>query len=109
MEDAALLLRTKRLTDRADVDAVRVSRIDHDPRDVPRRVETHVLPRASCVGRLVDAIAERVVRANQPGLTRAGPHGVVRGRRDGERADGGNVLVVEDRPPGDAGVGRLPD
>src|SRR5262249_7408361 len=109
VKHAPFLLRAEGLADGAHVHAVRVAWIDHDARDVSRRIQAHVLPRASRVGRLVDAVAERVIGTNQPGLTRAGPDRVVRGGRDGERADGGDVLVVEDGPPGDARVGGFPD
>ena len=69
----------------------------------PRCVQ--VLPR---VGGLVDAVAVGEIGPLQA-LAAADVDDVRVGRRDGEGADGAGRLVVEDRLPGAAVVGGLPD
>ncbi len=65
-------------------------------------------PGLAGVGRLVDAVADREVGPRQP-FAAADVDDVRIGRRDGDPADRSGRLIVEDRLPGAAGVGRLPD
>src|SRR5262249_46867483 len=106
--DAAILLRPVSVAERAREHDVGISRIDHDPPDPTRVVEARVLPGPPGVGRLVDTVADRDVAADER-LASAGPDDVGIGRRDGERADRGDRLVVEDRLPVRAVVGGLED
>ena len=64
-----------------------------------------VLPR---VGGFVDAVADGEIGPLQA-FAAADVDDVGIGRRDGERADGAGRLIVEDRLPGAAVVGGLPD
>ncbi len=107
--DAALRLRLEQLPQRADEHAIRIVRVDDDAADVAGFFEAHVLPVVAGVGRLVDAVAHRVERPDEERLAGPGPHGVGRGVGDRERADGGDLLVIEDRLPVHAAVLRLPD
>src|SRR5262245_29302499 len=92
---------------RADVDGVRVRRIDRDTRNVVRVLEPNVRPRFAGVYRLVDAIAgERAAR--REGVAGADPHDVRIGRGGRDRADRELVVSVEDRLERRAVVGRLP-
>ena len=62
----------------------------------------------AAVERAVDAVADRDAVARVP-LARAHPDDVRIGLVDGDGADRGDRLVVEDRRPGEAAVDRLPD
>ena len=107
-EHAALPLRAVAVALGSNVHDVRIPGIDHDASDASAGVESHTLPGAAGVGGFVDAVAERDVRAD-PRLARPGPHDVVVRARDAERSDGCDLLIVEDRLPVNAGIGRLPD
>ena len=74
----------------------------------PVPVEAHVRPALAAVGGLPDAVSDGDVRADER-LAGAGPDDLRIGGRDGESADGVDRLVVEDGPPGEPGVLRLPD
>ena len=65
-------------------------------------------PRLPRVGGLVDAVADREVRTRQA-FAAADVQDVGIRRRDDDPADRAGRLVVEDRLPRAAGVGRLPD
>ncbi len=67
-----------------------------------------VVPGLAGVDRLVDAVARPHVAADVR-LPRADVDDVGIGRGDGDRADRGDRLVVEDGAPVDAAVDRLPD
>ena len=90
-----------------DVDDVRVARIDDDLADVLGVLQADVLPADAAVARAVDAVA---VADAALGVVLAGahPHGERVVGVEGQAADRVGALVVEDRRPGDAGVGRLP-
>src|SRR6185295_13375146 len=92
--DAALLLRTVGVAERAGQHDVRIARVDDDAADPPRRVEAAVRPRLAGVCRLVDAVADRDVAADER-FAGAGPDDVRVRRRDRQRADRGHRLVVE--------------
>jgi hypothetical protein len=109
LEDPALLLRPIGLSDRAGVDDVGVVGIDDHARDVAGGFEPHVGPGLARVHGLVDAVAHGVIGPDQPGLARARPHDAVVAGGDGERADRGDVLVVEDGRPLHPAVRRLED
>src|SRR5690348_11969899 len=106
--DPAFFLRSVAVSLRRDEDDVRVIRIDRDSTDPSRRVEAHLLPRTPRVRGLVDAIADRDVAAN-PWLTGSRPDDVVIRRRDGQGADGGDILIVEDRRPVNPRIDGLPN
>ena len=86
---------------------VGVRRMDDDLADLPLLLPD-VLPGLAAVGGLVDAVAGHDVAADV-GLAGADVDDVGIGRRDGDGADGRGRLIVEDRLPGEAAVGRLPD
>ncbi len=75
-------------------------------RSPSRPMWAHVLPASDG---LVDPVADHVDVADGPGLAGARPDDRRVGRRDGQGADGGDLLVVEDRLPVDAAVRGLPD
>jgi hypothetical protein len=90
------------------VDDVGVGGMRHDLTDVVRVAESHVREGLAPVGGLVDAItpADAVAYA---GLARADPDDARILLEDGDVADCRSAVGVEDRLPGGAGVGRLPD
>jgi hypothetical protein len=71
-EDAALRLRAVRVAERAGEDDVGVLRVDDHARDPAGPLEAHARPRFAAVGRLVDAVADRDVAADEC-LAGAGP------------------------------------
>src|SRR6185369_11664810 len=58
-EHAAFFVWTKSVSERTDVNDVRVLRIDDDGGDSLAVFEAHVLPRLAAVSRLVNSVAER--------------------------------------------------
>ena len=107
-EDAALLVRTVGMAERRDEQPIRVARIDGDVGNLLRVAQPEMRPRLAGVGRLVDAVAGREVRPMEP-FAAADVDDVGVRWRDRDGADRPGRLVVEDRLPGAAGVGRLPD
>ena len=107
-EDAALLLRTVGVPQRAGNDDVGIFRIDHDSADASGLLETRASPCLASVGRLVDPVSNRDVAADEC-LAGARPNDVRIGGRDGQRANRRDILVVEDRVPVRTVVGRLED
>ncbi len=108
LEDAALAGVAPEIADCRHVHDVRIARMGDHPRNLERVAEADVRERAAAVGGLVEAVAPRhavaVVR-----LARADPEHAGIGLEDGDVADRGRSVVVEDRRPGRAGVRRLPD
>ena len=106
--EAAFAARGPQRSLRGHPDHVRVARIDHDHRDVLGGLQAHVGPGGAAIERLVDAVAVGnaalgvVLAAADPDHQR-----VV--RIEGHAAERVGTLVVEDRIPGRAGVGRLPE
>src|SRR5262249_62116838 len=93
---------------RRDVDRVRVPRINNDLADVLRVLQADVLPRPPAVDRLVHPVPV----ADAPLaviLTRPDPDDVRVLRIEDNTTDRVRAFVVENRRPGDARVGRLPD
>ncbi len=87
---------------------VRVRRVDDDRRDLLGGVEPHVLPGAPGVGGLVDAVP-LVDRAAGDDVAGADVDDVRVRRRHFHGAHRRHVLHgIEDRSPGDTGVGGLP-
>ena len=72
----------------------------------PALLEAHLRPGIPRIQRFVDSVADRDVAANER-LARAGPDHVAIVRINGERTDRGNILMIEDRLPVNAGVGAL--
>ena len=107
-EDAALGVRAVRMTEDRDEEPVGVAGIDGDGRDHLAVAQPEMLPRASGVGGLVDPVADRQIGTDD---ARAGADvdDVGVRRRDGDRADRAGRLVVEQRHPVGAVVGRSPD
>jgi len=81
--NAALLLRACGATQRADEDDLRIRGIYDDAADAAGLVQTHVRPRLSGVGGLVDAVAHHINVSNRPGLACARPNNIWRGCRHG--------------------------
>ena len=108
LEEAALLVRAPLAAQRARVDDVGVAGIDDEARDLLAVGKAHVRPVLTGVDRFVHAVADRRVVA-RVALAGAGVDHVGIRRRDGDRPDGGDRLIVEDRLPRDAAVGGLED
>src|SRR5216684_1260168 len=106
--DAAFFVGTIGVTKRADIDDTRVSRIDHDPADLPRVLQTDVGPSSTDINRFVNAVARREIRTDV-GLARSNVDRLRVGWSHGNRADRADGLVVEDWRPNSSSVGRLPD
>src|SRR5262249_12612465 len=106
--NAALGVGAVGVAQHGDEDAVGVARVDEDGGNLLAVAQADVLPRLAAVGRFVDAVAGGQVGPLQA-LAAADVEDVGVGGGDGQGADGAGGLVVEDRHPGAAGVGRLPD
>ena len=107
-KDAALLIRPVRMAERRDEQPVRVPRVDRELGNLLRVAQAEMRPCLAGVGGLVDAVADGEVRARQA-LAAPDVQDVRIGGRDGDPPDRSGRLVVEDRFPRAAGVGRLPD
>ena len=107
-EHAAFGVRSVRMTERRDEHRVRIGGIDDDPADLLAVVEADARPRMAAVARAVHAGALRDVRAHV-GFARADVNDVRRRRRDGDRADRADRLLIEDRLPRAPRVGGFPD
>ncbi len=105
--DAALLVGAEGVAKDRGISNVGIRRMHDHGADLPDLLPD-VLPRFAGVGRFVDAVARLDVAANVRLAGADVDHVRVR-RRDGEGADGRDRLVVEDRLPVDAAVGRFPD
>ncbi len=110
--DAALLVgvgnaRTKNMPESADIDNVRILRVDHNPADLPRVLQPYVTPRGAAVSGFVDAVTGREIFAN---VALAGPgiDSLSVGGSHGQRPDRGHWLAVKDWCPDNSGVGRFP-
>ncbi len=89
-------------------DDARVARVDEDAADVLGLLENHLLPRLAAVERAIDTVAVGDA-ALVVVLAGADPDDVGVLRVDGQGADRVGAFAVENRCPGRAGVGRLPD
>src|SRR5262249_4761087 len=97
-KDAAFRLRPVRVPERGGENDVRVARINDDAADSTRLLQTHQSPRLSRVSGFVDAGPDRNV-ATDPRFAGACPNDIRIRRGNGERADRGDGLIVEDRAP----------
>src|SRR5205823_3427662 len=91
-ENAALGVRSVRVAEDGDEEAVRIVRVDGDGRDLLAIAQTEVRPRRAGVGGLVDAVAGGEVGALQP-FAAADVEDVRIRRRDGDRADRAGRLL----------------
>ncbi len=109
LEDAALVVRTKRRSQRREPHRIGVHRVHLDAADLAGVLQAHELPLRAAVSRLVDAAADDDVRADR-GAAGADPHVIGIRRRHVNRADrpGRGDLAVADRRPGDPGIVGLP-
>src|SRR5262249_20718413 len=105
---AALPVRPPEAAQGGHIGDVRVFRVDGDAADVARLLDAEVLPGLAAVGGAIGPVApgDAVARV---ALAGADPDDVRVGRGHGDGADAQGRLVVEDRRPGGAVVGRLPD
>src|SRR5688572_788115 len=106
-EHAALIIWTKSMSERADVNDVRVLRIDGYCRNAFGIFETHVLPCLPAVSRFVNAIAERNAVANVR-FACSDPDNIVITRSERDVADRERALSLEDWCPLYAAVRCLP-
>src|SRR5262249_50731026 len=91
-----------------DVDGVGVARVEEDLADVLGLLQSDLLPGLPAVGGFVNAVAV-ADGALAVVLAGADPDGAGIFRVQLDVADGVGTLAIEDRRPGDAGVGGLPD
>src|SRR5262249_48228213 len=91
-----------------DVNDVGVARVDEDAGQVLGVAQADVLPGGAAVGALVKAVAEADA-ALRLVLAAAEPDDVGVLRIDDDAAERVGAVVVEDRFPGQAAVGRLPE
>src|SRR2546421_7734936 len=105
---AALLLWAISVAQRARQDDVRILWINHDVTNTSCFLKPHQFPGLARVRRFVDALAHRDVTAN-PGFAGAGPDYIWIRWRDGQRADRGDGLTIEDRFPMHSAVSRFPN
>src|SRR5258708_2977664 len=91
-----------------DEEAIGVFGIDDDGRDLLRVAQAEMLPGASRVGRLIDAVAYGEIGAAQA-FTAADIDRVGIRRRDGQSSNRTCRLIIEDGIPYAAEVRRFPD
>jgi hypothetical protein len=106
--DPPLLVRTVRVAEDRHEEPLLVLRVHDDLRDLLAVAEAEVGPGPPAVPRAVDPVAGREVGPLHA-LPAADVDDVGVGGGDGDRADRAGGLVVEDRLPRPAVVGRLPD
>src|SRR5581483_8141692 len=107
-EEAAFGVRAPGVAEGRDEDDVGIARVHDDAGDVARVVEADVRPGLTGVHGFIHPVAEGDVAANA-GFAGADVDDVGIGRRHGNAADGRDRLLIEERNPGDAGVGGFPD
>ena len=91
-----------------DEEAIGIFGIDDDVGDLLGVAQAEMLPGVAGVGGLVNAVAGGEIGTAQA-FAAADVNDVGIGGRDGDGADGAGGLGVEDRDPGVAEVGGLPD
>jgi len=97
------------MTERRDVDDVRVVRMDNDVADMAGCREAHIAPCPATISGLIDAVAVRDVAADGS-FARAGIDDIRVGVRNGQRADSsGCEEAIRDVLPMRAAIRRLPD
>ena len=79
----------------ADVDDIRIGRVDRRCGRCDRSPAAHVRPGLAGVGGFVNAVAHHVAIADRPGFSGPRPYRSGIGRCDGERADRCDGLLVE--------------
>ncbi len=92
----------------SDENAVGIFRVDENHGDLLGTTQTEVRPRFSRVGGLVDSVAGREIRTLQA-FAAAHVNDVRIGRCNRQRANRARGLVIENRIPGVAKIGALPD
>jgi hypothetical protein len=106
-KDAALGVGAVGVTEDGHEEAVLVARVDADGGDHLAFAQPQMRPRLAGVGRLVHPVADGQVGADDP-RTASDIDRIGIGRCDGDGADRAGGLVVEDRDPVGAVVGRPP-
>src|SRR5439155_14738173 len=96
------------MAERSHQNHVGIARIDDNAPDLPRIAQADVLPSSAAVGGFVNAITESDVRAHV-GFAGSGINHVRISRRNGQGADGGNTLLLEERLPGLTAIACLPN
>ena len=96
------------MTGHRDKYSIGIARIDGDLRDLLTVAQPEVRPGFARVRRLVDSVAHGQIRTMQAFTAADVDHVRIR-NRNRHRSDGTGRLVVEDRLPGSAVVGRLED
>ena len=107
-EDAALLIRPVRMPKRSHENDAGIARVDDQLADRAGVAQAHVLPGFARVERFVDAVAGGGIAADAA-FAGADIDDVGIGRRHGQAADGGRLLVVEDGLPGGGAIRGFPD
>src|SRR6188472_4027461 len=97
-KNSTFLIWTKGMSKCGDEDNVGIVWMDDERADLAGIAQSDIFPVLSRIHRLVNAGAVGCVSANR-GLAGADVDGVVIRRRHRNRADGGNVLLIEDRCP----------
>lgn len=100
----ALLLGRVGIAQGGDVDGVGIGGVHHNAPNASGFFQAQVPPAFAGIGRLVHAIAQRVRRPNDEGLTRATPHLIGVAGGNGQGTNGGYVLVIKNGPPVEAAV-----
>ena len=108
LEHTALGIRRVAVSERRDVDDVRVLRVHQHRADLERVLEPDVRPGLAGIRGLVHAVTGAEAGADV-GFARTHVNHVRVGRRHRDRADRGHRLLVEDRIPGAPRVPRFPD
>ena len=107
-KNASLFIGTVRVAQDGHEQPVRIVRIDDDLRDLLTIAESQMGPGLTGVGGLVDTVAGRQVGSLETLATSYIDDVRIR-QGDGDGTDRAGGLVVEDRSPDAAVVGRLPD
>ncbi len=106
-KDSAFLVRTERVPERGYKHHIFISRIDNQRADVPCIFQADVVPGLAGIDRLENPSAVRGIAADRR-FAGADVNHIVIGRRNGDRADRGDRLLVEQRNPIRAAIGSFP-
>src|SRR6266852_3479695 len=108
-KDSAFLLRSSGASEYTGKYDVWIRRMHDDAADSAGLRQSHVGPGSPSVRRLINSVAHHVAIADHPGLPSSRPNDTRIGRCNGQRTDGRGGLLVKNRRPTIASVGRFPN
>ena len=108
LENAAVRVRRKGVAQRRHQHHVRIVRVHPHHANVPRVVESNVLPALAGIQRFINTLALIYCTTNVADVARANVDNFRFRRRYGNGPDGSHMLLIEDRSPDHATVHGFP-